>query len=82
MLKIDCFDKSLLGWAMVWRGNEQVDVLIYDGNKMVKEMMKSNPKNCSEDDAREYINFNIEGAYVGKHTPIIVWSDFNHLHDD
>ena len=32
MLKIDGFDKSLLGWAMVGRGNEQVDVLIYDGN--------------------------------------------------
>jgi hypothetical protein len=27
----------------------------------------------SQDDAIEYINFNIENAYIGKDTPIIVW---------
>jgi hypothetical protein len=27
----------------------------------------------SQDDAIEYINFNIENAYIGKDTPVIVW---------
>jgi hypothetical protein len=26
-----------------------------------------------DDEAREYIEFNIEGAYVGPDTPILVW---------
>jgi hypothetical protein len=25
------------------------------------------------EDAREYIEFNIEGAYMGEHTPVLVW---------
>jgi hypothetical protein len=25
------------------------------------------------EDAREFIEFNIEGAYVGEHTPVLVW---------
>lgn len=27
----------------------------------------------SSDEAREYIEFNIEGAYMGPHTAILVW---------
>ena len=27
----------------------------------------------SMEDAREYIEFNIEGAYMGVHTPVLVW---------
>ena len=28
----------------------------------------------SFEDAREFIEFNIEGAYVGEHTPVLVWT--------
>jgi hypothetical protein len=27
------------------------------------------------DEAREFIEFNIEGSYVGDNTPIFVWTD-------
>jgi hypothetical protein len=27
----------------------------------------------SAEDAREFIEFNIEGAYMGLHTPVLVW---------
>ena len=27
------------------------------------------------DEAREYIEYNVEGAYVGVETPIYVWTD-------
>ena len=28
------------------------------------------------DEALEYIEFDIEGAYVGEQTPIVMWSEF------
>jgi hypothetical protein len=27
----------------------------------------------TEEEANEYILFNIEGAYIGKDTPVLVW---------
>ena len=30
----------------------------------------------TSDEALEYIEFNIEGAYVGEQTPIVMWSEF------
>jgi hypothetical protein len=27
------------------------------------------------DEAREYIEFNVEGAYVGDETPVYVWTE-------
>jgi hypothetical protein len=29
----------------------------------------------SSEDAREYIEFNVEGAYVGLETPVYVWTE-------
>jgi hypothetical protein len=28
----------------------------------------------TSEDAREFIEFNIEGAYVGEDTPVLVWT--------
>ena len=76
MLKIDGFDRSLLGIAVVWQkhesgGAERVETLVYDGEKIVTTLCEQS--GLSYDEAMEYISFNIEGAYVGKATPIIVW---------
>jgi hypothetical protein len=30
----------------------------------------------SEEEANEYILFNIEGAYIGKDTPVLVWQRY------
>jgi hypothetical protein len=78
MLKIDGFDGALIGIATVWQraddgeGAERVDTLIYDGEQIVNTLCQES--GLSYEEALEYISFNIEGAYVGSNTPIIVWS--------
>lgn len=79
MLKIDGFDSALVGIASVWKdGGERVDTLIYDGERIVTILCEQS--GMSYDEAIEYISFNIEDAYVGENTPIIVWScDMDHV---
>jgi hypothetical protein len=72
MLKIDGFDGALVGIASVWKdGGERVDTLIYDGDALMTILLHGS--GMSAEEALEYISFNIEGAYVGETTPIIVW---------
>ena len=75
MLKIDGFDSALIGLSTVWQrteeGAERIDTLIYNGEVIVTILMHQS--GLSEEEAMEYISYNIEGAYVGKNTPIIVW---------
>jgi hypothetical protein len=71
MLRIDGFDEAIIGPATIWRGQEMVSVLVYDAEKirdilMIRDGMDSEM-------AREYIEFNIEVAYMGEHTPVLVW---------
>ena len=55
---------------MIWRDQSLVDVLVYDGEQIRENLMRDG---MTSEDAREYIEFNIEGAYVGQDTPVIVW---------
>ena len=76
MLKMDGFDKALIGIATVWQkhengGAERVDTLIYDGDALVTILIHQS--GLSHEEALEYISYNIEGGYVGKSTPIVVW---------
>ena len=71
MKKWDGFDIAIIGTASVWNGNERVDVLVYDVLLMVKQLIVRD--GMTEDEAVEYIDFNIENAYIGKDTPVIVW---------
>jgi hypothetical protein len=72
MLKIDGHDNAILGPAMIWRDNTTVGVLVYDAEVIRANLMK---EGMDSEDAREYIEFNIEGAYMGEHTPVLVWPD-------
>jgi len=72
MKKWDGFDSAIIGTASVWNGNERVDVLVYDVEKMVETLIDRD--GMSGEDAIEYIDFNIENAYIGKDTPVVVWS--------
>jgi hypothetical protein len=72
MLKIDDHDDAIIGPAMVWRDNGLCDVLVYDAEKIREKLMKRDGMNS--DEAREFIEYNIEGAYVGKSTPVLVWT--------
>lgn len=70
-LKIDDHDDAILGPAFIWRNLEHVSVLVYDAEIIRDTLMKRDGMTAEE--AREYIEYNIEGAYLGPHTPVLVW---------
>ena len=71
MKKWDGFDVAIIGTASIWSGGERVEVLVYDIFVMVQQLIVRD--GMTGDEALEYIDFNIENAYIGKDTPIIVW---------
>jgi len=64
------YNKAIAGIASVWQGNQRVDTLIYSGHKLVEIFMD---EGMTDEEALEWISFNIEGAYMGPTTPIIMW---------
>jgi hypothetical protein len=56
-------------------GNKRVEVLVYDADKMIKVFVDRD--GMSEEEANEYILFNIEGAYIGEDTPVLVWQRYD-----
>jgi hypothetical protein len=71
MLKIDGHDNAILGPAFMWNNNQLVQTLVYDA-EMIRENLMNDGMTAEE--AREFIEFNIEGAYLGDGTPILVWT--------
>lgn len=72
MMIIDGHDEAKIGSACIWRDGHRVDVAVYDGDILVKTLMADG---MSDEQALEYIEFNIEGAYMGIKTPVIMWRD-------
>ena len=65
LLKIDGFDESIIGVE------ESIEPkLVYDIDKIAKILMTRDE--MTEEDAYDYISFNITSAYVGEKTPILV----------
>jgi hypothetical protein len=73
MIKYDGYDDAIIGYANIWRDKTRVNVLVYDADKIVEILMKDG---CSADEAVEFIEFNIEGGYLGIDTPVLVWKNF------
>ena len=71
MKQWDDLDDSIIGQASIWNGNKRVEVLVYDADKMIKVFKDRDGMTVEE--ANEYILFNIEGAYIGEDTPVLVW---------
>jgi hypothetical protein len=70
-LKIDGHDDAIVGTACIWRDKTRVDVLVYNGNQILDTL--SERDGMSYEEAAEYCDFNIEGAYMGEKTPVIYW---------
>jgi len=70
MIKYDGYDEAILGPAMIWRDRQQVQVLVYDAEKIREILMRDG---MDAEEAREFIEFNIEGGYLGFTTPVLVW---------
>ena len=66
VLFADGFEEALMGFGEV--GGKFVAV--YDREKCVEILMTRD--SLSAEDAIEYFNFNVTGAYVGPHTPAFV----------
>ena len=70
MIKYNGYDEAIIGPALVWRDQQRVDVLVYDAEK-IREILMRDGMDFHE--AREFIEFNIEGGYIGVETPVLVW---------
>jgi hypothetical protein len=72
-LKINGHDNAILGPAFIWRDQTHVSVLVYNAETIRDNLVREDGMSLEE--AREFIEFNIEGAYVGPHTPVLVWPE-------
>jgi hypothetical protein len=72
MIKYDGYDEAIIGPAHIWRDQTTVGVLVYDAEKIREILMRDG---MDAEQAREFIEFNIEGGYLGIQTPVLVWPD-------
>jgi len=70
MIKYDGYDEAIIGPASIWRDSTTVSVLVYDAEKIREILMRDG---MYAEEAREFIEFNIEGGYLGIETPVLVW---------
>ena len=68
MLKADGLDEAIIGQTTLW--NVDGDVLVYSVDTIISILM--NRDEMSYEEAFEFFEFNIQGAYVGEHTPLYV----------
>jgi hypothetical protein len=66
LLFADGFDDCIIGLAFGFGGNIAI---AYDMQKMIAQLVS---EGMGEEEAREYFDYNIAGAYVGIHTPIYI----------
>lgn len=67
LLKIDDFDDAIIGITDTWLPEPKI---VYDGQKIIDILMG---QGMSDIEALEYCAYNIEGAFMGDGTPLIVW---------
>ena len=73
-------DPALIGTYELERECENVIVSCYDYDLLVDCFAKEFSLDCEENEdpveqATEWVDYNIVGAYVGKFTPVIVYKD-------
>ena len=66
LLKADGFDEAILG--VVQRIG--IEAICYDLNKVIEILMTRD--GMDEEEAWEYYQFNIAGAWVGESTPVFI----------
>jgi hypothetical protein len=60
------FDDAIIGVGSV---QHQAPVVVYSMQGIIKNLVSGG---MSEEDALDYFGFNVQGAYLGDHTPMIV----------
>jgi len=75
-ITMDGLGKAIIGRSCIWgKTGHREDRVVYSGQKIVEILMERD--GMEYDEALEYIEFNIEGAYVGDQTPVVVWEDLD-----
>jgi hypothetical protein len=65
LIKVDGFDEAIIGIAV---GYNNLECLAYDTDKVLEILSRD----MSQEQAEEYFEVNIAGAYLGEHTPVFV----------
>ena len=65
-LGADGFEDALIGYGTQFNK----DLAIYDYEKCVVVLMKRD--GMTDEEAREYMEYNVCGAYIGKNTPVFL----------
>ena len=73
MLRANGYDDAIIGSAFIWQDGTQVQVLVYDAED-IRDILMSQDGMTTEE-ARDFIEFNLEGVYLGPETPIFVWPE-------
>ena len=72
-------DKAIIGTTLTYQAGERVPVFVYSGEEIVSVLMTRDF--MTYDEAMEFVDFNIEGAYTGKDTPLLVWPIIDEEYD-
>ena len=64
-------DRAILGITLTYQDGERVPVYVYSGDEIVSILM--NRDGMTHEEAMEFVDYNIEGAYTGKDTPLLLW---------
>ena len=70
-------DSALIGIARIKREDEWVEVPMYSYDELIKSFTEQFRGDSSEDpeqDALEWVDYNVMGAYMGIYTPYIVYN--------
>ena len=70
ILRADGLDEACVGWTDSWNGNERNIRLVYDIGKVIAILQERD--GMTYEDAVEFYDFNIAGAYLGKGTPVFI----------
>jgi len=65
-LVADGFDDAIIGIGRQFN----TDIVVYDEEKCIKILMERD--GMTDEEAEEFFEFNVVGAYVGEHTPVFV----------
>lgn len=77
-LSADGFEDAIIGVAEIKQINERV--LVYSRTLCIDILMQRDK--MSYDEAVEYFDFNVEGAFMGEKTPIWVDDDMIQIFED
>jgi hypothetical protein len=68
----DGYDDCIIGTSDSWcPGGQRPFRVVYCAKSIVQKLMEQD--GMSYEEAVEFFDFNIAGAYVGEHTPVYVW---------